>query len=706
MKSRSTRLAVLHKPSARLFLISFLVLFLELALIRWLPAYILYLGYFTNFILLGALLGIGTGALLANRRPGLIQWLPPLLFFLITLALLSRAQVDPRVEGLIYFTSTQLALRLPPWVLLPLIFVIVSALFILPGQELGGLFNAFEPLKAYGLNILGSSAGIACFTLLSFVSTQSWIWFLVVALLIFPFLPRGGKRGRNVLLLAGTVLVVAVSDFSFSNLWSPYSRLNLIERSATTARRVRIPRDEPRPVTYVLMANGIWHQEFYPIESSRPFYALPYEVLGAASPLARVLVVGAGGGNDVAAALAFGVKHIDAVEIDRRVAELGVRYHPERPYLDSRVDLYVDDARAFIARSDQTYDMIVFALPDSLILASNMSNVRLESFLFTRESFESVRSHLKPEGLFILYNYYRSEWLVDKIASMLSGVFGQPPLYHTYADPEYQSWVFATFFAGPGISKLDSESQGLYRRETSPLSPSTDNWPFLYLQKPSLPPQYTAIIGMILLLSIFYVRRSTSRRGLIREGRPYFFMGAAFMLLEAKSIVQFFLLFGATWLVNSLVIFAILLAVLLANWLVARYRFARLEILYLLLLGVLALNFALPLERLLFKSLILRYAASSALLFSPIFLANLIYSSLFRATKQANIAFGANLFGAMVGGSVEYLALLLGYHNLVLLAGLFYAAAFFLSGRIRPIEQGGREGGEDQSIARPANGGD
>ncbi len=686
LQSRTSSLVLLHNPSIRLFLISFLVLFLELALIRWLAAYILYLGYFTNFILLGALLGIGTGSLLARRRPGLIQWLPPLLFFLIVLALLSRAQVEPDIEGLIYFTSTQYALRLPPWVLLPLIFVVVSAIFILPGQELGVLFNVFEPLRAYSLNILGSLAGIACFTVLSLVSAQSWMWFLLAALLIVPFLPRAESLGRNVLLLSGTVLVVAVSDLSFANLWSPYSRLNLIERNASTARRVRIPRDEPRPAIYILMANGIWHQEFYPTETSQPFYGLPYEALGAASPLARVLVVGAGGGNDVAAALAFGVKHIDAVEIDRRIAELGVRYHPERPYLDSRVDLYVDDARAFIAKSDQTYDMIVFALPDSLILASSMSNVRLESFLFTRESFESVRDHLKPDGLFILYNYYRSEWLVDKIASMLSDVFGQPPLFHTYADPDYQPLVFATFFAGPGTLKLDSQSQGLYRRETSSYSPSTDNWPFLYMQEPSLPIQYTAILAMILLLSFSYVGRFCSGSGLMRQGWPYFFMGAAFMLLEARSIIQFFLLFGATWLVNSLVFFAILLAVLLANWVVGRYRIARLDILYVLLFGTLALNFTLRLDRLLFTNLILRYAASSALLFSPIFLANLIYSSVFRTTRQANIAFGANLLGTMVGGSFEYLALLLGYQNLVLLAGLCYALVFFLGGRIRTVE--------------------
>jgi hypothetical protein len=153
-------------------------------------------------------------------------------------------------------------------------------------------------------------------------------------------------------------------------------------------------------------------------------------------------------------------------------------------------------------------------------------------------------------------------------------------------------------------------------------------------------------------------------------------MGAAFMLLEAKSIVQFLLLFGATWLVNALVFFGILLVVLMANGLAARFRLARLGPLYLLLAAALIANYLLPLDRLLIEPRALRYLSAVALLFSPIFFANLIYSRLFRETAQADRAFGANMLGTMVGGSMEYLALGLGYHLLILFAGAFYGLAF------------------------------
>jgi len=62
--------------AARTFLASFLVLFLEIALIRWMPAYIRLLSYFSNFILLASFLGIGLGCLLAPVRARLFSWFP------------------------------------------------------------------------------------------------------------------------------------------------------------------------------------------------------------------------------------------------------------------------------------------------------------------------------------------------------------------------------------------------------------------------------------------------------------------------------------------------------------------------------------------------------------------------------------------------------------------------------------------------------
>jgi spermidine synthase len=675
----------LKSETLKIFLISFLILFFELVCIRWLSSYILYLGYFTNFVLLGSLLGIGAGALLAARPTRLIRWLPGLLFVFLSVILFVRAEVNSEFEDFIYFTSGSATVQLPPYILLPFIFIGVTVIFTLLAQDLGILFVKFTPLNAYSLNILGSLAGIACFTFLSFLSLPAWVWFLVAIVLIIPFLPVNRLFGINIILLLGVVGIVAASDYVYVNIWSPYYRLNLIRlEKSGQLQPVGANRSGELDTAYVLLANGIGHQEFTTIAESEPFYQLPYSLFTEKPVYQNALVVGSGGGNDVAIALTHGVQHIDAVEIDPRIIALGQNYHPENPYADPRVTVHIDDARSFLEKSDTQYDIVIFALPDSLVLASTASSVRLESYLFTRESFQRVKDHLKPNGLFVLYNYYRNEWLINKITSMLSQVFQEPPLAYRYSEPKYK--FFATIFAGPKTKELDPAQPGLTQpNPVSGLASATDDWPFLYLREPALPGFYSSVLGVILLFSFFYIQKVAPKGAISQHGWPFFFMGCAFTLLETRSIVQFLLLFGATWLVNSLVFFAILLVVLIANWLVARYKFSQLWLLYTLLLIALILNFALPLKTLLFDNLAVRYIIATALLFSPIFFANLIYSTIFRDTTRANVAFGANLLGTMVGGSTEYLALYFGYQNLIIFATVFYFLAFYFITRSQRV---------------------
>ena len=69
--------------------------------------------------------------------------------------------------------------------------------------------------------------------------------------------------------------------------------------------------------------------------------------------------------------------------------------------------VHLDDGRNFLRSTPRQYDLIVYALVDSLVLHSGYSNIRLESYLFTTQAFDDVRKHLKPDGLFVMYNYFR-----------------------------------------------------------------------------------------------------------------------------------------------------------------------------------------------------------------------------------------------------------------------------------------------------------
>ena len=372
----------------------------------------------------------------------------------------------------------------------------------------------------------------------------------------------------------------------------------------------------------------------------------------------------------MAVALAEGAGHIDAVEIDSELYRIGQSLNPDRPYSDPRVDVVIDDGRAFLERSDKAYDLILFALPDSLTLVSGQSSLRLESFLFTTEGLESVRDHLAEGGVFSMYNFYREDWLIDRLARMLDETFGGQTCVETFGN----AGGLAVLTASTGATPL--ECSGASGSSPSAPDPVTDDRPFLYLREPGLPSFYGLAILLILAASLFGVRATA---GSLRAMAPYpdlFLMGVAFLLLETKNVVQFALLFGTTWLVNALVFAGILLTVLGAIEVARRVRLPKPGRLYGLLFGAIALAWVVPQSSLLSLALPVRFVVATVLAFLPIFIANVVFAQRFKNTASSTAAFGANLLGAMVGGILEYGALVVGYRSLLIAAGLIYVLAY------------------------------
>src|SRR5262249_57435416 len=162
------------------------------------------------------------------------------------------------------------------------------------------------------------------------------------------------------------------------------------------------------PGDHLITVNLMGHQQMTSIQAVAPAYALPHLLNrdGGRRPSGQVLVIGAGSGNDVSRAVQFGAARVDAVEIDPVIYRLGRRDHPDHPYDAPRVFIHLDDGRNYLRATRKTYDLIVYALVDSLVLHSSHSNIRLESYLFTAEAFADVKARLKPGGLFVMYNYF------------------------------------------------------------------------------------------------------------------------------------------------------------------------------------------------------------------------------------------------------------------------------------------------------------
>ena len=186
--------------------------------------------------------------------------------------------------------------------------------------------------------------------------------------------------------------------------------------------------------------------------------------------------------------------------------------------------------------------------------------------------------------------------------------------------------------------------------------------------------------GSAFVLILLFAPRGARRGGAgILEGRM-FFLGAGFMLIETKAVVHMALLFGSTWIVNSVVFCAVLVMILAANLLVLILRPRRLSLCYVGLMGTVGVNALVPLDVFLGLDRWLQVFGSCLLIFLPILFAGVIFAVSFDRAAEPDRAFGANIAGAVLGGLAEYCSMLLGFQYIALVAMAFYAVSACLGG--------------------------
>ena len=701
-----------------LFLVSFLILFMELACIRWFGSMVVYLTFFTNIVLLAAFLGISVGCLATSSRRNLIETVMPTLLIGMTLACVvlyvfttfSDVMIDVGGQGSpqqIFFGTEYRARDLSRFVVpleavAGLFFVIVALAFVGLGQVMGRAFTTMSNrIVAYTVNIAGSLAGIAGFALASYLRAPPSVWFAVTLALCLYFLPR-----RTLLQLYAPIAVLVLLALAANALpaaqavWSPYYKIIYY------------------PASRLIATNNIGHQQMTNLSDSGAGYMLPHLLnrdAGGALPFDNVLIIGAGSGNDVAAALHHGVRHIDAVEIDPAINELGRRYHPNAPYADPRVTIHIDDGRSFVRRTDQKYDLVVYALVDSLVLHSGFSNIRLESFLFTHEAFADIRRVLKPGGLFVAYNYYRQAWLVGRLQAMMAGTFGRPPLvmtmpYQAEVQPELALAPFTFVIGGkgtalarferpvrgrrvllaePGAGRATRASTGSRRAGAGGRGAlAADRAPRPCTSRPATSRRPTT--GRSSTCASAWCRRSTcaapswlrycrwrsschsrpigacARTGTCSSWAPASCCSRrrrraprAAVRLDVAGELDRLLRDSRDDPVQQPV--------------GAGVRPARLWPYYLLLAGSLVVATLVPMNTFLNLAGPARVVISCAVVFVPVFFAGVIFGTAFRDSAAPDIALGSNIGGAILGGLSESLSLLIGFNNLSVLALIFYA---------------------------------
>lgn len=652
------------RERAKLLFASFMMLFVELALIRWVTANNVFVTKATNFVLLASFLGIGIGFLNARSRRDYLRWTPVALLLLVSFVL-AFPVILQTLNGPHPFQGLHGSPALPQPVSLSVVFVLVVGVMAGLGQATARLFVGFRPLRAYRFDILGSLAGIAAFTGLSFLDQPPGTWGVIAcAGLLILLAPR--IRWWQILAVGAVATLLLLESVVPSQEWSPYNKLSYNQTHGATGALYVSANNIPYQAARSL---AVMHRQ-------KAFYFYPYRHVTKAS-LGNVLIIGSGTGNDAAVALSEGARHVDTVEIDPLLVRLG-NMHPNHPYSSPRLTAHIDDGRAFLQDTSQHYNLILFALPDSLTALAGQSGIRLESYLLTEQSLQAVRAHLAPGGTFAMYNYY-APFLESRYASTIEDAFGRTPCAEVGPPLGGRRLAVLTVHPAAPVPNCASFWHG------TKIAPATDDHPFPYLPSNTIPKQYLWMIAAIFAASLLLVRVGGGSFSRMRNYVDLAFMGAAFLLLETKNIVQFALLFGTTWLVNSLVFAGVLVAVYLAVETASRIRLPHPAVLYAALIASLALTWVVPQESLVGLPIVARFAAGSALAFAPIFLANLIFSQRFSDVATSGDAFAANLLGAMVGGVLEYVALITGYRFLLIVIGVLYGLAFltsrFLAGR-------------------------
>jgi len=654
----------------RLILSSLLMMFVEMMLIRWASSNVYQIFFFTNFVLIASFLGIGIGFLRVNQSTSKFYLSPILLMLIVTFCYLYSFDYSVKINqdtgNLNYYVSWFKDRAYPIFFTLPLLFVAIVTTMASLSDAVALSFQQFSALSAYRLEVLGTLSGIIIFSFLSFLQLSPLVWgMVIVSIYLLLFWDTWRLSITFTMLAQITSLILMLTVFSIetntnNHIWSTYYKINVKNFA---------------PDSYVVNVNGLAQQIIEPLAQRikiKPFYIKPYEHMPVNQSLDNVLVIGAGTGGDVAIALAKGAKHVDAVEIDPALYQLGKKLNVNKPYDDERVSVYINDGRAFLQQTKNQYDLIIYALTDSLALIPGLSSVRLENYLYTMEGLSAAANHLKPNGIFTIYNYYGARWFGYRLANTLNLIYQHSPCIDSYGMNDDWATVLTI---SKNQNSLSCPTRWLPQNQAYE-NPATDNHPFIYLQENTLPLFYVFSLGLIACLAYFSLRSMGGNLIAIRQHFDLFLMGTAFLLLETKSVVSYALLFGTTWLVNSLVFIGILFSVYVAIEIVARTKQFNLFILYGLLLLSLMIAWIIPMSALLSYAPIIRFILATLITFTPILIANLIFAERFSDIAMSTQALGANLIGAVVGGLLEYSALAIGYEHFALIILVIYTLAF------------------------------
>ncbi len=710
------------KHTWAIFLVSVLGLFLEMLLIRWIGTEIRIFAYLQNTILVACFLGLGIGYFTCRQPASLRHTLVPLI---ILLSLMAIPVVRLFLGGISEFLSvlddfliwakyavadqtTKVILVILGLLLTYFLLVLIVDIFVPIGRLLGRLMDDHpHPIWAYSVNIAGSLVGTWLFVFISFAQQPPFVWFVVLCGLVLILVIWIRPQTRIYLAMLGGICLLAwlagQAPDALSVVWSPYQKL-MVEEFA---------QDGKKPNQYLITVNNTGYQLMTDLSdsytSSDPA-RFPPELQGLSQydiPLLlhpnpqSYLIVGAGGGNDAAGGVRHGVGNITAVEIDPAIISIGRSFHPEQPYSSPTVQVINDDARSFFITTSQKFDVISFSLLDSHTTTA-MTNARLDHYVYTRESIARAKALLADGGVMVLTFEAQKPYIADRMARVLQETFHEQPIVFQIP-PSYYGWGGVMFIAGDlDVARrqiAQNQRLGTYIAKLQSTYPqalplttqvTTDDWPYIYLDSPRIPVLYFLLAGLMVLLLLRSNRHWKASIKFTRWQRShwhFFFLGAAFLLLEVQNISKASVVLGNTWETNAAIVSGVLIMALLANSIAYRFPRLRSEVAYIALVGIcLALYFA-DLTQFAFLPYTVRAIVVGGLTTLPMLFSGIIFVRSFAGASRKDEALGANIIGSLVGALLQTVTFVVGIKALLLIVAGLYVLSWLAKPRhVGPIQ--------------------
>lgn len=695
-----------------IFIISVLGLYLELMLIRWIGTEIRIFAYLQNTVLVACFMGLGLG-LFTSKKPITLRHI------LIPLAVLILLMTIPTTNSYLRKISSLLSVfqDLLIWFKHPggglkqniisvslglgmtfIIMFLVMAVFVPVGRLLGWLMNEHpNTIAAYSINIAGSLVGTLLFAALGILHQVPVVWMVAFTMLLILFVNRSNNGWKmDVALISfiiGLSFLAGIQPGTKETVWSPYQKLALID-----GEKMGLP-----AYKYLLHVNNVSYQTLIDLGEenvgAHPKLYPPdmkglgqYDIPALLHPdPKKILVVGAGAGNDAAGLLRQGARKITAVEIDPAIVKFGRFYHPENPYRSQRVNVVIDDARSFFAGAKEKFDLIICSLLDSHTTTA-MTNARLDHYVYTLESFTRMRDLLNEGGVLVMSFAAQKHFIAKRIARMLRDVFGNEPLCFLIPPSAYGfgGVMFVSGDVSVALKQIDMNPR--LRRQiadwihkfpiniTYTTNITTDDWPYLYLEHRKIPILFylLAVLMVILFFTSAWIFKAEGMVWRWNRGHwHFFFLGAAFLLLEVQNISKSAVALGNTWLVNVVIISGVLLMILLANLLTFKFPKLPLGPVYALLFATCIALYFVDMASFAHFPIFTKSVMIGLLTTLPMLFGGMIFIRSFNTFAAKDEGLGANLFGALVGALMQSATFIVGFKALLLITTGLYLMAFF-----------------------------